>query len=318
MLIINTRFVCSPDEAPPPGSLLSFSRGSTQNSPRSSRLRKTRTRDRHSCHVMRGTNKNTIISSALHSALSSSLTSPTKVALHNELEMKAAASRLELEKDIYENVIPSNMKAQTPPGNNLNDVCFGCEGGCSDVTCASRRAAILAIQATAGIAVVESVSGGVNRSGSCSSSSGSNHSSSRSSQGSRHGDVTNQHDTAQLCQNTTNNIITATTTTTSDTNDNGNETENGNSHSGSTLPVRDILCVSQLPPILPPQGNMCRRTSKRLHSVESCDEHPDSHVKLTEQMSLCMHESATTASGLSMERRASGLGARTHRVSLVQ
>ena len=68
--------------------------------------------------------------------------SPTKDALHNELEMKAAVLRLSQE-NIDANMIPSGMKAQQ---SVAADVCFGCVGDCSDATCGSKKAAELAIQ----------------------------------------------------------------------------------------------------------------------------------------------------------------------------
>ena len=279
---------------------------------------------------MRKTNNNSVTTSAIAVLTSNtSLTSPTKEALHNELQMKAAASRLELEKDDYENVIPSNMKAQTPPGN-LNDVCFGCEGGCSDAMCGSRRAATLAIQASAGMGGVGTVGSGVSsRSGSCSSSSGCNPASSRSSQSSRHGDsLTNRlsYSSSRLASshNKLNNITTtATTTNTTDTNENDGDTEeNGNSQSDSALPSHavdstDIICAHVTHISSSGQGP---RTTKRLHSVESCDEKPPVHqAKLTQQISLCMPEYASTAAAarptMLTERRSSESCPRTHRVS---
>ena len=89
-----------------------------------------------------------------------SVMSPTKDALHHELEAKTAV----LQEMGEMHITPSQLKYFGPgtairelstsqdedqdtffhkhvpiDSKNLNDVCFGCDGGCSDATCSSKR-----------------------------------------------------------------------------------------------------------------------------------------------------------------------------------
>ena len=79
---------------------------------------------------------------------SSPLKSPTKEALHDELEEKCAAIH---QRDGV-HFTPSSLKTvsggnqiyrrsldEVQNARNLNDVCFGCDGGCSDTMCSSKR-----------------------------------------------------------------------------------------------------------------------------------------------------------------------------------
>ncbi len=86
--------------------------------------------------------------------------SPTKEALHRELTSKTAAIN---HKDGTV-VTPSSLKGIPTPldsdaeslasaihnARNLNDVCFGCDGDCSDMTCGSKRSSRGEIESTLG------------------------------------------------------------------------------------------------------------------------------------------------------------------------
>jgi len=136
----------SPDGPAPNGSFVRMAGNSTQASPSPSRSRSRKSRHRGSHSARAATNPFTT---------SPTVQSPTKDALHQELELKTAAIN---HKD-GTHVTPSSLKHLSseealsrreddgtlgPPhihasSKNLNDVCFGCNGGCSDVTCSSKR-----------------------------------------------------------------------------------------------------------------------------------------------------------------------------------
>jgi len=122
----------SPDGPVPNGITLAVEE-MQQPSPSRSRSRKNRHRRSNS----RGSNN--------FPNNSSGVRSPTKEALHNELESKRVASHHQ----DGSNVTPSSLKHLSHQDcclhdselnhRNLNDVCFGCDGGCSDATCSSKR-----------------------------------------------------------------------------------------------------------------------------------------------------------------------------------
>ena len=121
-----------------------------------SRMRRTKSRHRRNNSLSR-------IDVRVEGHRSSSVKSPTKEALHNELEFKTAAIRAN--GDV--NISPSSFKYLGPgtairekgmfseqesdvdhprlhrlitkDSSNLNDVCFGCDGRCKDPECRTRR-----------------------------------------------------------------------------------------------------------------------------------------------------------------------------------
>lgn len=92
---------------------------------------------------------------SLSSILSGPGKSPTKEALHNELEITQMnvehSTDMDISPSVFRYLGPGTAlrdkcnkhkfcnKEECLNEKNLNDVCFGCDGGCSDHTCSSKR-----------------------------------------------------------------------------------------------------------------------------------------------------------------------------------
>lgn len=118
-----------------------------QSQPSPTRVRLRKSRRRH--------NPGRSSTTSGHST-SSPVKSPSKETLNEEFENKSNSSKNDQQKNdhlspsafkymgpgtaIRESGIEfSHSESEQPEQKNLNDVCFGCDGSCSDITCSSKR-----------------------------------------------------------------------------------------------------------------------------------------------------------------------------------
>ncbi|CAH1790141.1 unnamed protein product [Owenia fusiformis] len=152
------RELMNPDVAPYEGYIglgLEFDINEDGTQPSPSKMRSRKSRHRRS-------------NSRSNNSLATAIKSPTKEALHNELETKKIELRhvdiSQVNATTFKYLGPStairekDTDSDSPIGQvklrericedrNLNDICFGCDGGCSDATCSSKRSSRLSADA---------------------------------------------------------------------------------------------------------------------------------------------------------------------------